>query len=189
MAPPRESSPHDERALERALAEARLVALDVDGTLTDGRVSYAGEEELATFHAHDGLGIVRLREAGVHVAWISGRGSRAVERRARELGVRELHLGVADKARALDELQRRLDVAPRHTIAMGDDLPDLALAAHAALLVAPANARPEVLERAGLVTRAAGGAGAVRELAERILDARGAWPPRGARVPVEGEAE
>lgn len=194
MAPPRESSPHDERALERALAEARLVALDVDGTLTDGRVCYVGEEELVAFHAHDGLGLVRLREAGVHVAWISGRGSRAVERRARELGVRELHLGVGDKARVLAELQRRLDVAPRHTVAMGDDLPDLALAAHAALFVAPASARPEVRERAGLVTRAAGGAGAVRELAERILGARGAGargarPARGPGDPVEGEAE
>jgi 3-deoxy-D-manno-octulosonate 8-phosphate phosphatase (KDO 8-P phosphatase) len=181
LASPGESSPHDERALERILAEARLLALDVDGTLTDGRVSYVGDEELATFHVHDGLGLVRLREAGVHVAWISGRGSRAVERRARELGVRELHLGVEDKARALDELQRRLDVAPAHTVAMGDDLPDLALAAHAALFVAPANARPEVAKQARLVTRAAGGAGAVRELAERILAARASRSER--RVP------
>ena len=166
------------RPVERALAEARLLALDVDGTLTDGRVSYVGTEEIATFHVHDGLGLVWLREAGVEVAWISGRGSQAVQRRARELGVRELHLGVQDKARVLSELQRRLDVTPRQTVAMGDDLPDLALAARAALFVAPANARAEVQARAELVTRAAGGAGAVRELAERILAARGAWPAR-----------
>jgi 3-deoxy-D-manno-octulosonate 8-phosphate phosphatase (KDO 8-P phosphatase) len=181
---PRESSPHDERALERALAGARLVVLDVDGTLTDGRVIYAGTEEVATFHVHDGLGLVWLREAGLQVAWISGRGSRAVERRARELGVRELRLGVPDKARALEELQRQLDVAPEHTVAMGDDFPDLPMAALARLFVAPANARPEVRERAQLVTRAAGGAGAVRELAERMLAARGLWQARLARAPA-----
>jgi len=171
-------------AVERALGAARLLALDVDGTLTDGRVSYFGTEELAVFHVHDGLGLVWLREAGVQLAWISGRGSRAVERRARELGVHELRLGVQDKARALDELQRQLDVAPEHTVAMGDDLSDLPMAARAALFVAPANARPEVRERAQLVTRAAGGAGAVRELAERMLAARGSWPPSGVHVPA-----
>jgi len=193
MASPRESSPHDApaQALERILAEARLLVLDVDGTLTDGRVSYVGDEELATFHVHDGLGLIWLRERGVHVAWISGRGSRAVERRARELGVRELHLGVKDKARVLDELQRRLDIAPAQTVVMGDDLADLGLAAHAALFVAPANARPEVARQARLVTCAGGGAGAVRELAERMLAARGSRPagPASPRRPSDGAPE
>lgn len=170
------------RALERALAEARLLVLDVDGTLTDGHVAYVGSEELSVFHVHDGQGLVWLREAGVQVAWISGRGSRAVERRAKELGVRELHLGVNDKARVLAELQRRLDVAPEHTLAMGDELSDLVLALRVALFVAPANARAEVKERAQLVTQAAGGAGAVRELAERMLAARGLWSARVARA-------
>ena len=169
-------------ALERALAEARLLVLDVDGTLTDGRVAYLGDEELCTFDVHDGQGLVWLREAGLELAWISGRGSRAVERRARELGVRELHLRVGDKARVLAELQTRLDLAPAHTVAMGDDLADVALLARAALLVAPANARPEVRARAGLVTSAAGGAGAVRELAERLLAARGLWQARLERL-------
>jgi 3-deoxy-D-manno-octulosonate 8-phosphate phosphatase (KDO 8-P phosphatase) len=170
------------RPLERILAEARLLVLDVDGTLTDGRVAYVGSEELAAFHVHDGQGLVWLREAGVQVAWVSGRGSRAVERRAKELGVRELHLGVIDKARVLDELQRRLDIAPEHTAVMGDDLTDLPLAARAALFAAPANARAEVRSRALLVTHAAGGAGAVRELAERMLAARGLWKARVARA-------
>lgn len=180
-------------ALERALADARLLVLDVDGTLTDGRVAYLGDEELAVFHVHDGQGLVWLREAGLQLAWISGRGSRAVERRARELGVRELFLRAGDKGRVLAELQQRLDLAPRHTLAMGDDLPDLAFAARAALFVAPSNARPEVRARAGLVTAAAGGAGAVRELAERILAVRGLWQGlldregrRTAPVPVLG---
>ncbi len=176
------SEPTSPKTLERILAEARLLVLDVDGTLTDGRVAFVGNEELAVFHVHDGQGLVWLREAGVQVAWISGRGSRAVERRARELGVRELHLGVQDKARVLAELQRRLDIAPEHTLAMGDELSDLALAARAALFVAPANARAEVLSRAQLVTQAAGGAGTVRELAERMLHARGLWQAHVARA-------
>lgn len=184
MASSSEPSAHREpaRALERILAEARLLALDVDGTLTDGHVAFVGSEELAVFHVHDGQGLVWLREAGVQVAWISGRGSRAVERRAKELGVRELYLDVQDKRRVLIELQRRLDVAPEHTVAMGDDLTDLALVAHAALFVAPANARAEVRARAQLVTQAAGGAGAVRELAERLLQARGHWQERVSRA-------
>jgi hypothetical protein len=94
-------------------------------------------------------------------------------RLARELGVAELHQHVTDKGAALVALQRRLDVPAAHTLAMGDDVVDLALAAHAALFVAPANARTEVRARAEIVTAAAGGAGAVRELAERLLAARG----------------
>jgi len=179
-------APHEDpaaRDLARVLSEVRLLALDVDGTLTDGRVAYLGDEELCSFDVHDGQGLVWLREAGVQVAWISGRGSRAVERRAEELGVREVLLRVKDKARTLAELQARLDVAPAHTLAMGDDLADLGLARRAALLVAPANARPEVKAQARIVTLAAGGAGAVRELAERLLRARGAWNRLSPDVP------
>jgi 3-deoxy-D-manno-octulosonate 8-phosphate phosphatase (KDO 8-P phosphatase) len=162
---------HQER-LERTLAAVRLVALDVDGTLTDGRIAYLGDEELCTFHVHDGLGLVRLRTAGIALAWITGRGSRAVEARACELGVLELHMHVSDKAAVLAEVQARLDITPANTLAMGDDLPDLRLAEHARLFVAPANAREEIKAYAAFVTRASGGAGAVRELAERILRAR-----------------
>jgi 3-deoxy-D-manno-octulosonate 8-phosphate phosphatase (KDO 8-P phosphatase) len=144
----------------------------VDGTLTDGRIAYLGGEELLTFHVHDGQGLVWLRDAGLELAWITGRGSPAVETRARELGVHRLFQHVTEKALVLCALQEELDLAPAQTIVMGDDLGDLAMAERAALFVAPANARPEVLARAGLVTRAAGGAGAVRELAERLLAAR-----------------
>jgi len=174
------ATPHPERNLDaqRVLARARLLALDVDGTLTDGRIAYLGGEELVHFHAHDGQGLVWLLQAGVQVAWISGRGSRAVEHRARELGVRELHLMASSKGAVLADVQRRLGIGADETIAMGDDLVDLAFASRAALLVAPANARPEVRAAAGLVTVASGGAGAVRELAERVLAAKGLWSER-----------
>ena len=168
---------HDEDPLEARLSRIRLVALDVDGVLTDGRVVYVGEEELQSFDVQDGFALSRLRKAGLAVAWITGRGCRATERRAAELGVDELHVKAGPKDVILAELQVRLDIPPEATLAMGDDLPDLRMARCAGLLAAPANARPEVRERADLVTAAAGGRGAVRELCERLLAARGDWDP------------
>jgi 3-deoxy-D-manno-octulosonate 8-phosphate phosphatase (KDO 8-P phosphatase) len=164
------------RQAERAtLATARLLALDVDGTLTDGRIVWAGATEVQAFHAHDGQALVWLARAGVTVAWISGRGSASTEQRAKELGIAELHLRMPDKEAALREIQARLRIAVAETVAMGDDLPDLALARAAGLFAAPANARPEVRAQARLVTAAGGGHGAVRELAEHLLRARGSW--------------
>jgi len=160
---------------ERVLARARLVALDVDGVLTDGRVVYGGEAEWQAFDVQDGQGLVWLRREGIELAWISGRGCAATERRARELGVRELHLRAGPKAAVLERVQARLAIAVEDTVAMGDDLPDLGLRARAAFFAAPANARPEVRERADAVLDAHGGRGAVRELAEAILRARGGW--------------
>jgi 3-deoxy-D-manno-octulosonate 8-phosphate phosphatase (KDO 8-P phosphatase) len=164
-----------------ALRRARLLALDVDGTLTDGRVVYVGAEELQAFCVHDGAGLAWLRGEGVLQTWITGRGSEPTRRRAAELGVEELHTGVRDKTATLADVQERLGIAPEETIAMGDDLADFGLAERAALLVAPADARPEVRERAGLVTRAAAGHGAVRELVETMLRVRGRWDARVGR--------
>lgn len=167
----------DEGETTRVLAGVRLVALDVDGTLTDGRVIYAGEREAQVFHVHDGQGLAWLARAEVQLAWITGRGCEATRRRASELGVRELHLGLGPKEEVLREVQERLGIAPEETVAMGDDLPDLGLRARAAFFAAPADARPEVRAVADLVARAPGGAGAVRELAEVILRAKELWPP------------
>jgi 3-deoxy-D-manno-octulosonate 8-phosphate phosphatase (KDO 8-P phosphatase) len=161
--------------LRARLAAARLVVLDVDGVLTDGRVVYGAGEELQAFDVRDGLGLKLLLREGLEVAWISGRGCAATRRRAEELGVRELHLQVGPKGEVLEAVQERLGVGPGTTVAMGDDLPDLALGARAAVLAAPADAHPEVLARAELVCAARGGRGAVRELAEAVLRARGRW--------------
>lgn len=159
------------------LARVRLVALDVDGTLTEGHVIYddAGREIVA-FCAHDGQGLAWLAKHGIHVAWISGRGSQATERRAKELRIPEVHLHVGPKAEVLAEIQERLGIDPSETAAMGDDLPDLDLAARAGFFAAPSNARPEVQERADLVTKAQGGFGAVRELVDCLLRAQNAFP-------------
>lgn len=158
-----------------ALARAQLLALDVDGTLTDGRVVYVGETELQSFCVRDGQGLVWLRRAGVKLAWISGRGCEATERRARELGVEFVHLRCKDKTAALAGVQAELGIGPSETLAMGDDLPDLALAKGASFLATPADGQAELRARADLVTSAPAGQGAVRELCELCLAAKGLW--------------
>jgi 3-deoxy-D-manno-octulosonate 8-phosphate phosphatase (KDO 8-P phosphatase) len=163
------------------LRGARLLALDVDGVLTRGQVVYQEKEELQHFDVQDGQGLVWLRDAGVQIAWITGRGGAATRRRATELRIPELHIGVTRKAVVLEEVQKRAKISIEETVAMGDDLPDLALASRAGFFAAPRNARPEVAARARLVTAAEGGRGAVRELAEQILKAKGLWSSLLAR--------
>lgn len=156
------------------LTRIRLLALDVDGTLTDGGVFYddAGRE-LKRFHIHDGLGIVLARFVGLQIAWITGRRSEVVERRARELGVDLLAQGVRDKAVALAEIGFHAHVAPNEIAFMGDDLNDLLALRVAGAALAPANAVPEVKAVAHVVTPRAGGDGAVRDAVEIILRSRG----------------
>ena len=176
MAARDEGEPEPARAAR--LAKIRLLALDVDGCLTDGRITYgaAGQaDETPSFDVQDGIAIRWMHEAGVVVAWISGRGSPAVTARARELEVREVHLSAGKKREVLRGIQERLGIALEETAAMGDDLPDLGLRARSAFFAAPANGRAEVRERADLVLERPGGRGAVRELCEEILRAKGRW--------------
>lgn len=158
------------------LARVRLLALDVDGTLTPGDVTYTDDgTELVRFDVRDGQGLVWLRLAGVRLVWITGRGCAATRRRAEELGVERLLERAGPKATALAALQDEWGIAPEETAAMGDDLPDLGLFARAGVTAAPADARPEVRERAQLVTAVGGGRGAVRELCEAILRGMDRW--------------
>jgi len=148
----------------------RLLVLDVDGVLTDGGLFYGPDgEQLKRFDVRDGLGIKLLKQSGVVVAIISGRSSPALARRAAELGISELHAGVGDKSVVLADLQARLGIDASETAAMGDDLPDLALFAGAALRIAPADAEPELIAVADIVTPRTGGHGAVRDAARHIL--------------------
>ncbi len=158
---------------ERA-ARVRLVAFDVDGTLTDGKLGLDGNGmESKQFHVHDGLGLKLLRDAGIEVALITARKGAVVSRRADELGVRHVFLGVADKRACIDALIAQLQLTLEQTAYMGDDLPDLAALAAVGLSVAPANAHPWVRERVHWRTQAAGGNGAARELCDLILAASG----------------
>ena len=156
------------------LSAIRLLAMDVDGVLTDGTIGYSSDgREDKRFHVHDGLGLTLLAAAGVNVAWISGRVSAAVERRATELGVGHLLQGVRDKQCALQDLVQDLGITAPEVAYIGDDWNDLGAFAVCGLKIAVANARIEVLDRADYVTRAQGGCGAVREVCDALLDARG----------------
>lgn len=160
------------------LARVKLLALDVDGVLTDGRIAYGANgpaDERPAFDVQDGIAFRWLQQEGVVVAWISGRGSPGVEFRARELEIREVHLRVASKSAVLAEVQERLAIPPEATAGMGDDIPDLGLRARCGFFAAPANARSEVRDRADLVTESSGGRGALRDFAELILRAKGRW--------------
>jgi 3-deoxy-D-manno-octulosonate 8-phosphate phosphatase (KDO 8-P phosphatase) len=156
------------------LANVKLLALDVDGTLTDGGVYYADTGvELKRFHIQDGLGIVLAGLVGLRIAWITGRVSVVVERRARELGVADLQQGVRDKAAAVEELAARHGLPLGEVAYMGDDLNDLPALRVVGVPLAPANAVEEVRRAARIVTDRPGGGGAAREAIELLLRARG----------------
>jgi len=159
--------------LERARA-IRLLVLDVDGVLTDGRLflSAAGEE-LKVFHVRDGSGLVAIQRVGITVAIISGRDSPAVTRRATELGIRHVHQGVADKGALLDRLLDELGIAAEETACVGDDTPDAPMLRRAGLAIGVADAHPALLAAAHWVTKSNGGQGAVREVCDLLLSAHG----------------
>ncbi|MDO1528289.1 HAD hydrolase family protein [Fulvimonas sp. R45] len=155
-------------------ARVRLVAFDVDGTLTDGRLWY-GEDgrETKVFHVHDGLGLKRLQANGMQVAFITARISHPVALRAEELEIAHVYQGQGDKRACLLQLLEALGLAPEHAAFVGDDLPDLPPMRVAGLAVAVANAHPWVAEAAHWQTRLAGGMGAAREVCDLILHAQG----------------
>lgn len=153
--------------------DLRLLVLDVDGVLTDGRLYYSESgHEAKAFHIHDGLGIKLLQRSGVEVAIITGRSSRLLERRARELGIERVIQGREDKLAALEELLAPLQIDWQHIAYMGDDLPDLAAIRRVGLGMTVANANPWVRQHARWISQLPGGAGAVRDAAEFILDAQ-----------------
>ncbi|MFQ5653996.1 MAG: KdsC family phosphatase [Planctomycetota bacterium] len=153
-----------------------LLILDVDGVLTPNQI-FVSEEggEWKPFFVPDGTGLKLLLQNGVQVALISGRPSRAVEHRARELGIAHCETGVRAKGRAVTTLLERTGVSPSAAVYAGDDLIDLAAMGEVGLPVAVRNAHPEVIRRAVAVTHREGGRGAVREICEWILRARGDW--------------
>ena len=176
--------PSDHSSLVKAVPEAilqragavRLLILDVDGVLTDGRLYYGpGGVETKAFHVRDGSAMKRLMAAGIPIAIITGRESSAVDRRTAELGVPYLFAGVEDKAAALAELAEQSGIDPAQAAHVGDDLPDLALFAATGLGFAVPDSHPVVLARADYVTAHAGGAGAVQEICDLILVAQGKW--------------
>ena len=161
---------------ESKLAAIRLLLLDVDGVLTDGAIIYDDHGvETKAFNVKDGLGIRLLMDAGVAVGIVTGRKAGALVHRCENLGITLLLDGIRDKGAALSDICAKTGVAPEEIAFMGDDLPDLPIMRRVGLSVSVADGSPEVREAADLVTAAGGGRGAVRELAERLLRARGQW--------------
>ncbi|HTT13779.1 MAG TPA: HAD-IIIA family hydrolase [Burkholderiaceae bacterium] len=168
-------------ALERA-ALVRLMILDVDGVLTDGRLYYgAGGEAMKAFDVRDGHGIKLLREGGVEVAILTARQSEIVAVRARELGVERVVQGAADKLAGFERLLTETRMLEQRCGYIGDDWPDLAVLARVGFAATVADGAPEVRAAAHWVAAAAGGHGAVRELAEFVLRAQGLFSALLAR--------
>ena len=160
-------------SVSAAAAQVRLLVLDVDGVLTDGRLYYGARgEALKVFHVRDGLGLKLLADAGVAVAVISGRRSPMTARRCRELGVRHLSQGVEDKLAAFHRLRDRLGMTSGVCACVGDDLPDVPLMREVGLSFAVADAHPQARAAAQVITRLPGGNGAVREICDFLLEAR-----------------
>jgi 3-deoxy-D-manno-octulosonate 8-phosphate phosphatase (KDO 8-P phosphatase) len=160
------------RLIERA-RRVRLLVLDVDGVMTDGRLHITAQgEETKVFHVRDGSGIVAVQRAGIAVAIISGRDSAAVIRRASELGIRYVFQGIADKRAALDTLLAQLGLTADALACVGDDTPDVPMLERAALAVAVADAHATARGAAHWITPSPGGHGAVREVCDLLLSAR-----------------
>jgi 3-deoxy-D-manno-octulosonate 8-phosphate phosphatase (KDO 8-P phosphatase) len=154
----------------------RLLLLDVDGVLTDGRLAFDGAgQEIKFFHIRDGQGIRLLQQAGIHVGILTGRRSKAVSYRASDLGIRLVFQNLRDKGQALETILKKENLKATQVCYVGDDLVDLAILARVGLAVAVSDAVPEVKAVAHCITRCPGGRGAVREICEEILKVQGRW--------------
>ncbi|MEQ1801201.1 MAG: HAD hydrolase family protein [Gammaproteobacteria bacterium] len=170
----------DPRELRAAAARIRLLVLDVDGVLTDGRLLYdADGREAKSFHVRDGYGLQQVMAAGVTVAVISGRHSPAAAARLAELRVPHVFLGRNDKRQVLDQLLAELGIPAGQVACVGDDVTDLDIMGSSGLGITVADAHPAVLQAAGWVTRASGGRGAVREVCDLLLASRQPASPAG----------
>ena len=157
-------------------AQIRLIVSDVDGVWTDGRIIYAGDRsEIKEFNVRDGLAAKLAQRAGITVALVTSRRSPALERRARELGIDEIHQGSANKLHETERVAQKLGIPFDQILYAGDDLPDLAPMTRVGISAAPSDAAPEVLAAATWKLESPGGRGAFRELVERLLRERGEW--------------
>jgi 3-deoxy-D-manno-octulosonate 8-phosphate phosphatase (KDO 8-P phosphatase) len=169
--------------LKRVNAEVRarvervkLLVLDVDGVLTDGRLFYHDDgTESKAFDVRDGHGIKMLGQAGIETAIISGRNCPSVEKRATDLGITEVVQGVRDKVPSLEKLASEKGLMPEQMAFVGDDIVDLPVMNRVGFAVAVADASEHLFDKAHYVTLAPGGRGAVREVAELILGVQGLW--------------
>jgi 3-deoxy-D-manno-octulosonate 8-phosphate phosphatase (KDO 8-P phosphatase) len=162
--------------LKARFSKIKLLLLDVDGVLTDGRIVYdSWHRDSKFFDVHDGLGVYVLHKFGINTILVTAKNSRAIAPRSKDMRVIEVFAGISPKSMVLDKILKKYGLEKDAVCFMGDDLVDLSLMRRIGLPIATANARPEVKQAALYVTRATGGRGAVREVAELILKSQSKW--------------
>lgn len=165
----------DEKIREK-IKRIKLLILDVDGVLTDGKVIIDDEgKETKHFNVRDGHGLKMLMRYGIEIVFLTGRRSMVVERRARELGISEVHQGAKNKLSFYSEIVERRKLAGDEVGYIGDDIVDIPFMKHVGFCAAVADAAPEVLQIADYIAGRAGGEGAVREICDMILKVQGKW--------------
>jgi 3-deoxy-D-manno-octulosonate 8-phosphate phosphatase (KDO 8-P phosphatase) len=162
--------------LNNDLNNVKMVIMDVDGVLTDGKIILdANGIESKAFYVQDGTAITYLHRAGMKTAIISGRNSKVVELRAKELSIEDVYLGIHKKMDAYEEILKKHKIKDNEICYIGDDLIDLPILRKVGFSVAVPNAPLEVKERVSYITDAPGGYGAIREVTEKILKSQGKW--------------
>ena len=177
----------NDQELSRRASELEWILCDVDGVLTDSGLYYDRKgPAYLRFNARDGLGLKVAQLAGLKVGILSGRASGALEKRVAELQLDALHMGVSDKSAEFATFLERHNTISRHVAYIGDDLPDLIVLGQCGLSFAPADAVSEVQTVVNRTLENAGGQGAVREMIEIILKARGEWEQTFSRFTFDG---
>jgi len=162
--------------MKTKLENIRLLLLDVDGVLTDGSITYTDAgEQVKSFNSKDGLGLRLLMDAGVDVGIVTGRTSGALLHRCRNLGIEMIFDGIKDKAKAFEGIVQKTGLTPEQIAFVGDDLMDLPAMIRAGMSFTVADAPADVQDTADYTTDLPGGRGAVRQVCETILKARGDW--------------
>lgn len=163
-------------AIRQKAQGIKLLLLDVDGVLTDGRIIYDSKgRDSKFFDVHDGLGVYLLHKAGIPTILITAKGSRAIKPRARDMRVVQVYTDIFPKSSVLDKILRKYALDAGEVCFVGDDLVDLSLMKRVGFPVAVFNAAPEIKQVAAYITLRMGGRGAVREVAELLLKAQGKW--------------
>lgn len=161
--------------MKENLCKIKVIAMDCDGTLTDGKMIFIGTEQLKFFNAHDGLGINLAKKAGMIIVWVTGSSTPAINTRAKMLGVHEVMDGCANKGVAMDLICEKYNVSLDEICFIGDDLNDMLALKKVGFSAVTSNGVEEVKKIADYVTKKHGGDGAVREVIEYILKAQGKW--------------
>ena len=171
-----------EKTIEEKLKNIRMLILDVDGVMTDGRIIMDSEgREMKNFDVRDGHGLVMIQRHGIQVAILTGRTSAVVDHRARDLKIMEVYQGALNKKEVFERILKKNELTANQTAFMGDDIVDIPVLKRVGFSVAVANALDVVKKSADYITNHSGGYGAVREICDLLLKAQGFWPEVEAR--------